>query len=89
MIKAIVTKTGNSYALRVPKRYIDDNHLKLGDTVEIEEPISEQQRTLHALVQLGKDKGAIKGIANPVQWQRHQRMSADPWDEVNRDSSRQ
>jgi antitoxin component of MazEF toxin-antitoxin module len=36
MTQGIVTKTGNSYALRVPKRYIDDNNLKLGDKVNIE-----------------------------------------------------
>ena len=82
MIRAIVTKTGNSYALRVPKRYINENHLKLGDEVDIEEPMIEQQRTLNALVQLGNENGAIKGIADPVQWQRSQHKSTDPWDEV-------
>ena len=88
MTKAIVTKTGNSYALRVPKRYIDENDLKLGDEVEIEEPITKQQKALHALVQLGEKRGPIKGIVDPVAWQRNQRVSSDPWDEVVHGSSR-
>ena len=81
MVKAIVTKTGNSYALRVPKRFVDDNHLKLGDEIEIDEPIHQQQRALQALVQLGQKRGPIKSIPDPVQWQRQQRISNDPWDE--------
>jgi antitoxin component of MazEF toxin-antitoxin module len=88
MIKAIVTKTGNSYALRVPKRYIDDNALKLGDEVEIEEPIDQQQKAIRELVQLSKKRGPIKSIKDPVAWQRAQRQSSDPWDEVKRDFSR-
>lgn len=79
MIQAIVTKVGNSYALRVPKRYIDDNHLKLGDRVTIEEPLHEQMRALHALVEQGKKQGRIRTISDPVAWQRKQRQSGDPW----------
>jgi hypothetical protein len=82
MIKAIVTKTGNSYALRVPKHYIDDNHLKLGDEVEIDEPISRQRRALQSLLRLGQKRGSIEGISDPVEWQREQRISTDPWDET-------
>ncbi len=87
MVRAIVTKSGNSYALRVPKRYIDDNKLKLGDVVTIEEPIALQKSALAALVNQGKAKGAIKAISNPVEWQRQQRQSSDPWEEVGRDSA--
>ncbi len=82
MTKAIVTKTGNSYALRVPKRYIDDNNLQLGDVVHIDEPIAQQQTALAALIKRGKQSGPIKGIADPVAWQRQQRLSSDPWQEV-------
>ena len=35
---ATVIKTGNSYALRVPKAYIDDAKLKLGEKVGLGEP---------------------------------------------------
>jgi len=68
MVHAIVTKSGNSYALRVPKRYIDDNHLKLGDVVNIEEPLELQRAALSALVHQGKNQGPIKAITDPVAW---------------------
>lgn len=89
MVQATVTKSGNSYALRVPKRYIDDNHLKLGDTVTIEEPLTLQKKALGALVAHGKKQGKLKNIANPVAWQRKQRQPSDPWEEVRHDSARQ
>ena len=89
MVQAIVTKTGNSYALRVPKHYIDDNHLKLGDMVDIEEPLVKQKQALSALVNQGKKLGHIKAISDPVAWQRKQRQSNDPWEEIKRDSARQ
>lgn len=89
MTQGIVTKTGNSYALRVPKRYIDDNNLKLGDVVNIEEPLVKQQKALAALVSYGKKQGPIKSIPDPMVWQRKQRSWSDPWEEVRRDSSRQ
>ena len=82
MAQGIVTKTGNSYALRVPKRYIDDNHLKLGDKVNIEEPIVKQQKALAAIVNYGKKHGPVKGIADPVKWQHDQRSWSDPWKEI-------
>ncbi len=88
MTKGIVTKTGNSYAIRVPKRYIDDNNLKLGDVVNVEEPLVKQQKALSALVGYGKKKGHIKNIPDPVAWQRKQRLSSDPWEEVKRDPAR-
>jgi antitoxin component of MazEF toxin-antitoxin module len=88
MVRAIVTKTGNSYALRVPKCYIEDNHLKLGDTVNIEDPLELQRKALDDLIEQGKKYGPIKAIADPVAWQRKQRESSDPWEEVLRDSAR-
>lgn len=89
MTRAIVTKSGNSYALRVPKRYIDENHLKLGDEVEIQEPMDEQLKALQSIIQLGKTRGPIRAIKDPVAWQRSQRESTSPWDEVSSDTSRQ
>jgi antitoxin component of MazEF toxin-antitoxin module len=89
MTKAIVTKTGNSYALRVPKRYIDDNGLKLGDEVEIEEPITKQREALLAIIAASQKIGPVKAIPDPVAWQRQSRQSRNPWDDVNRDSARQ
>lgn len=82
-----MTKTGNSYALRVPKRYIDDNHLKLGDVVNIEEPLHKQTRALSALVERGKKLGRLGTIADPVAWQRKQRRSDDPWEKMGHGSA--
>jgi antitoxin component of MazEF toxin-antitoxin module len=84
MTQGIVTKTGNSYALRVPKRYIDDNNLKLGDKVTIEEPLDKQQKALAALVSHGKKHGAIKSIPDPVAWQREQRAWKDRREKVEK-----
>jgi len=90
MTKAIVTKTGNSYALRVPKSYIVDNNLKLGDSVEIEDPLAQQQKALQALVDHAKRRGGpLKSIPDPVAWQREQRKSSDPWEEIKNDNLRQ
>ena len=75
MMQGIITKTGNSYAIRVPKRYIDDNNLKLGDIVNVEEPLKEQQRALDALIDRSKKHGDIDDI---VAWQREQR----DWDKL-------
>ena len=73
MAQGIITKTGNSYAIRVPKRYIDDNKLKLGDLVNVEDPLVKQQQALDALISHGQKHGPIKGIPDPVAWQREQR----------------
>ena len=75
MTQGIITKTGNSYAIRVPKRYIDDNNLKLGDTVNVEEPLKEQQRALDALLNHSQKPDNISDI---VTWQREQR----DWDKL-------
>lgn len=89
MVRAIVTKTGNSYALRVPKRHIDDNKLQLGDIVTLDEPLTLQKKALAALVRQGKTQGPVKAVPNPIEWQRQQRESSDPWEETIHDSTRQ
>jgi hypothetical protein len=77
MVRGIITKTGNSYAIRLPKRYIDDNNLKLGDHVDVEEPLVKQRQALDALLGHGKKHGPLKGISDPVAWQREQRAWED------------
>ena len=51
-----VIKTGNSYALRVPKQYIEDAKLQLGQKVSIPLPLIEtiqnRQRIQSLLKQL-------------------------------------
>jgi hypothetical protein len=63
MVRAIVTKWDDVYVLRVPKRYIQDNHLKVGDTVAIEEPLILQQNALAALVRHAKERGPIRTMS--------------------------
>jgi hypothetical protein len=82
MTKAVVTKTGNSYALRVPKGYITDNNLKLGDVVYVEDPLDRQNKALSDLMIYARRAGAVKSITDPVAWQKAQRVSTSPWDEV-------
>ena len=86
MTKGTITKTGNSYAIRVPKQYITDNDLQLGDIVTIEDPLEKQHKAMHALVEYGKKQAAMKGTESPVLWQRKQRSSwRDPWKSAPKD----
>lgn len=68
-----VIKTGNSYALRVPRAYINDAQLKLGDKAEIPLPQKPKKQD-HAKIQmLFRELQALKpfkDIKDPVAWQR-------------------
>lgn len=68
-----VIKTGNSYALRVPKKYVDDAQLELGQKATIQLPTPQlrqnRQRIQNLLRQL-QEVGAYKDIKDPVAWQR-------------------
>jgi antitoxin component of MazEF toxin-antitoxin module len=70
---ATVIKTGNSYALRVPKRYVEDAQLKSGQkttiTLPIPEPKQNRERIQEAIRQL-QEIGAYSDIKDPVAWQR-------------------
>lgn len=71
---ATVIKTGNSYALRVPKRYVEDAALTVGQKVQVVEP----QPAHHAQDQAKIQKAfaglqalhAFEGIKDPSSWQR-------------------
>ena len=71
---ATIIKTGNSYALRVPKSYIENAKLELGQKVQISAPmalaedynpeaVKKAVRNLQAI-------GAFRTIKDPVAWQR-------------------
>ena len=68
-----VIKTGNSYALRVPKQYIEDAKLQLGQKVSIPLPLIEtiqnRQRIQSLLKQL-QELGAYQDIQEPPDWQK-------------------
>ena len=75
MVRAIVTKWDDAYVLRVPKRYIKDNHLRVGDIVAIEEPLILQQNALAAIVRRGKERGPVVKTVEPAEWQRQHRQT--------------
>lgn len=73
---ATVIKTGNSYALRVPKQYIDNSKLKLGQKIEIPQPKKPQKYDVEAVREAIRNLqkvGAYKDIKDPVAWQRELR----------------
>ena len=72
-----VIKTGNSYALRVPKAYVVDGGLTLGQKVEVSLPkkrsgaYHQQDRVAfeQAFQELQKSN-PFRDIEDPVAWQR-------------------
>lgn len=73
---ATVIKTGNSYALRVPKKYVEDAQLQSGQKaiigLPIPEPKQDRGRVQEILQQL-QAIGTFKDIKDPVAWQRELR----------------
>ncbi len=71
---ATVIKTGNSYALRVPKNYVDDAHLELGQKVQVTSPITtlkkQDPQAIKKAIRNLQEVGAYKDIKDPVAWQR-------------------
>lgn len=72
-----VIKTGNSYALRVPRVYVEDAKLKLGDKADLPLPQKHKKqdraKIQKILAELQTRKPYI-GIKDPVAWQRAIRM---------------
>ncbi len=64
----------------MPKRYIDENHLRLGDIVELDEPVAKQRNAVQEIVSYAIKKGSIQSIKDPVSWQREQRNATNPWE---------
>ena len=78
---ATVIKTGNSYALRVPKRYVEDAELVLGQKIQVGNPLPDTQSQdreaiKHAIRNLQKVH-AYSDIKDPVAWQREIRKDRD------------
>jgi antitoxin component of MazEF toxin-antitoxin module len=68
-----VIKTGNSYALRVPKKYVEDAKLVLGQktTIQLPTPPMKQDRAkIQRVLKRLQEIGAYKDIKDPVAWQR-------------------
>lgn len=80
---ATVIKTGNSYALRVPKALVDDKKLILGQKVQLPDNINitpsqdyDHAKFVKAVKELKKLK-PFKDIKDPVAWQREIRKEWD------------
>ncbi len=70
---ATVIKTGNSYALRVPKKYVEDGHLKLGQKAAISLPTQQPRQNrakIQEIILKLQATDAYKDIKDPVAWQR-------------------
>ncbi|TAK89012.1 hypothetical protein EPO04_02815 [Patescibacteria group bacterium] len=68
-----VIKTGNSYALRVPKRYIEDAQLELGQKTAIQLPspqVKQDRKRVQSLLGQLQHIGAYSTISDPVAWQK-------------------
>jgi antitoxin component of MazEF toxin-antitoxin module len=68
-----VIKTGNSYALRVPKKYIDDAKLGLGQKAAIRLPtleIKQDRAAIQRAIKNLQEIHAFADIKDPVAWQR-------------------
>ena len=73
---ATVIKTGNSYALRVPKRYVEDAQLKSGQKTMIALPIPEPKQNrerIQDIISQLQEIGAYHDMKDPVAWQREVR----------------
>jgi len=72
-----VIKTGNSYALRVPKNYVEDAHLELGQKVQVTSPIAivkkQDPQAIKKAIRNLQQVDAYKDIKDPVAWQRELR----------------
>lgn len=79
---ATVVKTGNSLALRVPKKYADDASLKPGDKVNLPLPQPEKRQNrakINRLIRDLQDARAYSSISDPAAWQREiRRDRPDP-----------
>lgn len=71
---ATVIKTGNSYALRVPKAYVDDAGLELGQKIQVGSPdISLEKQDPEAIKKAIRNLQLVspyRGIGDPAAWQR-------------------
>lgn len=68
-----VIKTGNSYALRVPKSYVEHAHLELGQKVQIGSPhviYNYNQEAVKKAIKNLQKVGAFRTIKDPLAWQR-------------------
>jgi antitoxin component of MazEF toxin-antitoxin module len=87
-----VIKAGNSYAVRVPKAYLTNSKLKVGQKVQLaKDPTSGKGNVAGAVAQLQKladERGSMKSIRDAANWQTAIRDEVHPWSTVIRDIGR-
>jgi antitoxin component of MazEF toxin-antitoxin module len=75
---ATVIKTGNSYALRVPRAYVENAHLELGQKVQIGVPAKDTGKqdpeAIRKAIRNLQQLEAYSDIEDPVAWQREIRQ---------------
>lgn len=77
---ATVIKTGNSFALRVPKGYIEQSDLLLGEKIELPPSKRVQEHSEADVQNLWKELQELKPfseIVDPGEWQRDIRQDRD------------
>ena len=57
MAKGTIARSGNSYVIRVPKSYVTDHGLRLGDKVDLPHPRAGQERAAASPNELGRTPG--------------------------------
>lgn len=69
-----VIKTGNSYALRVPKAYVDNAKLTLGQKIQLGKPLSTTGKHSPSAIKKAirnlQQINAYRDIKDPVSWQK-------------------
>jgi len=75
---ATVIKMGNSYALRVPKAYVEQAKLKLGQKIQIDlplvVPVRQNRKAVQQAIKNLQQIGAFRTIKDPVAWEREIRQ---------------
>ena len=78
---ATVIRTGNSYALRVPKSYVDNYELILGQKIVVGNPLpniqSQDREAIKLAIRNLQKVHAYSDIKDPVAWQREIRKDRD------------
>jgi len=74
---ATIIRTGNSYALRVPKSYVENAKLELGQKIQISAPVvlpkDYNPEAVKKAVRNLQAVGAFHTIKDPIAWQREMR----------------
>jgi hypothetical protein len=84
--KGTIFMSGNSYAIRLPKDYVEANNLHVGQVIALPDALSpaygNAAEAMRLMQELVDREGDIQSIPDPVAWQRDLRKSTNPWDDI-------